>query len=186
MKTRFNRVLLGLTTDGELVFANVENRDGRFSASFDMVRPFEWNDEEMNLRAESFVENIDDETRLQLLDEYDCRPSDLIDEIGSRWDVEDLVDISLYPEYVYMHGREIYFESDSCGQVDIDRYDYEFKVDEKLFSILVGTWKDYHLDAIPEQAWLRLHDLLVTYEELVDDEEQIERWLEESIYVDLF
>lgn len=186
MKTRFNKVLLGLTTDGEVVFADVENRDGRFSASFSMVRPFEWNDEEMNLRAESFVDSIDDETRLQLLDDYDCRPSELVDEINQRWDIEDLVDISLYPEYIYKDGKEIYFESDSCGQVDIDRYDYEFKVDEKLFSILVGTWKDYHLDQIPEQAWLRLHDLLVTYEELVDDEEQIERWLEESIYVDLF
>lgn len=186
MKTRFNKVLLGLTTDGEVVFANVANRDGKFTASFDMVRPFEWNEVELERRAKSLVDCIDDSTTLSLLYDFDCSPSDLVDNICQRYDIEDLVDISLYPEYVYMHGREIYFESGSCGQVDVDRYDYEFKVDEKLFSILIGTWREYHLKEIPEQAWLRLHDLLVTYEDLVDDEEQIERWLEESIYVDLF
>ena len=185
MKTRFNKVLLGLTTEGEVVFADVENRDGRFSASFSMVTPFEWNEDEFERRAENYVDCIDNECRLALLDEYDCRPSELVEEIGQRWDIEDLVDISLYPEYIYKDGKEIYFESSSCGQVDVDRLDYEFKVDEKLFSILIGTWKEYHLKEIPEQALLRLHDLLVTYEDLVDDEEQIERWLDESVYVDI-
>ena len=185
-KENFRRILMGMTTDSEFVFANVERRDGIFSASFDVVRPFVWDDREAELRAESLVDSIDNEHKLSLLEEYDCRPSELVSEIIDRCDVSDLVDISLYPEYIYKNGTEIYFESDSCGQVCVDRYDYEFKVDEKLFSMIVGTWREYHLKEIPEQAWLRLHDLLVTYEDLVDDEEQIERWLEDSVYVDLF
>lgn len=184
-KMKFNKVLLGLTTDGEFVFANVENRDGKFTASFEMVRPFVWDDKEAELRAESLVDSIDNEYKLSLLEDYDCRPSELVEEIASRWDIDELVDISLYPDYIYKDDKEIYFESDSCGQVDVDRYDYEFKVDEKLFSMLIGTWREYHLKEIPEVAWLRLHDLLVTYENIIDDEEQIGIWLEESVYVDI-
>lgn len=184
-KMKFNKILLGLTTDGEIVFANVENRDGVFTASFEMVVPFEWNDVVAYERAESFVDNIDDDYRLSLLDNYDCKPSELVDEIGRRWDVYDLVDISLYPDYIYKDDKEIYFESDSCGQVDVDRYDYEFKVDEKLFNMLIGTWREFHLKQIDEASWSRLHDLLVTYENIIDDEEQIGRWLEESVYIDI-
>lgn len=185
-KMKFNKVLLGLTTDGEFVFANVENRDGRFSASFEMVRPFVWDDKEAELRAESLVDSIDNEYKLSLLEDYDCRPSELVSEIMYRWDVSDLVDISLYPEYLYKDGTEIYFESSSCGQVDITKYDYEFMLDEQIFYAIVDAWREYHLDKIPNTTWSKLQSLLVTYEDLVDDEEQIERWLEDSVYVDLF
>lgn len=184
-KMKFNKILLGLTTDGEVVFANVENRDGMFSASFSMVEPFEWNNEEAYRRAESMVEYIDDHTKLDLLESYNCRPSDLVDEIASRWDIDELVDISLYPDYIYKNGKEIYFESGSCGQVDVTRYDYEFKIDEKLFSMIVGTWREFHLKQIDEASWSRLQFLLETYENIIDDEEQIETWLEDSIHVDV-
>ena len=186
-KMKFNKILLGLTTDGEVVFANVENRDGMFSASFEMVEPFEWNDEEAYRRAESMVECIDDHTKLDLLEQFDCRPSDLVEEVAYRFEVEELVDISLYSESFYnRHSDVIYFESSSCGQVDITRYDYEFKVDEKLFSMIVDTWREYHLEQIPEVMWSRIQDLLVTYEDIINTEDLVEEWLEKSENIDIY
>lgn len=185
-KTRFNNVLLGLTTEGEIVFADVANRDGRFTVSFSTVTPFEWNEIELERRAESLVECIDDATKLSLLEDFDCSPSELVENIGQRYDIEDLVDISLYSEYIYKNGKEIYFESGSCGQVDVDRFDYEFMLDEQVFYSIIDAWKEYHLQTIPNTTWSKLQSLLMTYEEMIDDEEQIEEWLEKSAYVDVF
>lgn len=186
-KMKFNKILLGLTTDGEFVFANVERRDGMFSASFEMVTPFIWNDEEAYRRAESLVDNIDAHTKLDLLEQFDCRPSDLVEEVAYRFEVEELVDISLYSESFYnRHSDVIYFESGSCGQVDITKYDYEFKVDEKLFSMIVGTWREYHLEQIPEVMWSRIQDLLVTYEDIINTEDLVEEWLEKSENIDIY
>lgn len=186
-KERFNNILLGLTVDGEFVFANVERRDGMFSASYNVVVPFVWDDEVAYDRAESMVDNLDDATRLDLLEQYDCRPSELVEYIADRWDVEELVDISLYSESFYNRKDDvIYFESDSCGQVDVDRFDYEFKIDEKLFSMIVGTWREFHLKQIDDVMWSRLESLLKTYEDLIDTDTQVEEWLDASENIDIY
>ena len=185
-KENFRGILMGMTTYGEIVFANVERRMGsEFSASFSCVSPIVWDDNTASERVKSLVDDIDSEYKLSLLERFDCKPSELVDEILDESEVEDIIDISLYSECIELDDKEVYFESSSCGQHDITQYDYEFMLNEELFNMIIECWHKYHLKSIPDYEWSKLQKLLVTYEDIINEEEQIKEWLEnsENIYL---
>ena len=185
----FRKVLLGGTKEGTIVFANVEIRERNgekiFSASFDEVRPVEVTDEYLRERVEVMLECMSNDDILNMLEDYDCRPSELVDyymrDRLQDCGVADILDVSLYPESFSVIGYddEIYFESVGCGQCDTR--DILLPINEEFSEWLHSLWDTYHLKQLPEEEVDNVIKRIKEYENEVGDiEEWIQNWLEEE------
>ena len=183
------KILLGATEDGTIVFANVEIRERNgeriFSASFDEVRPVEVTDEFLKERAEGILEGMNKDDLYCMLEDYDCRPSELVDyfiqDMLQNYGVEGILDVSLYPESFSVEGYddEIYFESEGCGQCDTR--DYLIPIDPEFSEWLHSFWDTYHLCSLTDEEVDNVERRIKEYEEEVGDiEEWIQNWLEEE------
>lgn len=173
---KYEKVLLGPTRYNTLVFANIECKD-YFAVSFDEVEPIAVDDDYLRERVEDLLDNtFTDEQILELLREYDCKPSELVDEILKHWYLEDIIDISLYPESFdgIVEGKTIFFESLACGQHDTR--EYLLPIDKKFSDWLFSMWDKYHLkDEYPKEHIVCVIEDYVY--RLGDREKWIENWL---------
>ena len=179
------KILLGTTEEGNVIFANVEIRERNgekiFSASFDEVRPVEVTDEYLRERVVEMVKYMNKDDLFNLLEDYDCRPSELVDyfmqDLLQKYGVEGILDISLYPESFSVEGfDEIYFESVSCGQHDTR--DILLPINEAFSEWLHSLWDTYHLKQLPEEEVDNVIKRIKEYEDEVGDiEEWIQNWL---------
>ena len=117
------KVLLGATKNNEVVFSEVEIRENingklEFSASFETVYPFKYDEDYLWGRLENQLHFYDKSDLYDLCETYDCRPSELAEKIWADSYIEDIIDISLYPDSIEVDGSEWYFESSACGQCD--------------------------------------------------------------------
>jgi len=178
---KYDRVLLGATKNNTLVFADIEWKD-YFSVSFSEVEPIAVDDDYLRERIRDLVEyGLSDEVVLEMLKNYDCKPSELVDELFARCDIEGIIDISLYPESFdgIVKGETIYFEGIACGQ--LDTREYLIPIDKKFTDWLFDMWNKYRLkeDYPKEQIVCAVEDYL----HLLGDERQwIENWLR-SLYL---
>lgn len=183
------KVLLGATREEELVFANVSyagvKSNAYFAVSFSVVRPFEAEYHTLFERAESLIDCYDKEGKFDLCEQWDCKPSELIDEMMERCDIEELIDNSLYPEYFNIRGveGEIYFESSSCGQCgeyceDVETYCYNKELVDKIFEY----WAEYHLKDIGANMATDIFNELEILAPEKDEEEWVKNWLETVVY----
>lgn len=186
----FRKVLLGATKEGTLVFADIhvggEGYRNYFSASFSEVRPFLATNEFLEERAESYIDCGDKEFLYDLCERFDCKPSDLVDELVKQiyWGgIESLVDISLYPESFSIGGYEddIYFESDGCGQCDTR--DRLIPIDPEFSEWLHSLWDTYHLQKLTEEEYGNVKEVIYRYLgklEEIGESDWIEKWLMEN------
>lgn len=119
------KILLGVDKEDCIVFAEVEiykDRNGKkyeFTMSCDTVHPFNGTMFDLSDYVEGWADSIDGRTKLDLLERFDCKPSDLVDElIREDDDIRTWVDCSLYPYYITIDNDDWYFESWGCGQHD--------------------------------------------------------------------
>ena len=79
------KFLLGATRNREIVFGEIElrNRNGKieFSASFDTVIPFMYDEDYLRYRLENSLDEYDKSDLYDLCNEYDCSPSNLAEEM---------------------------------------------------------------------------------------------------------
>lgn len=146
MKEKF---LLGATIDNELVFGEfrITKRNGypEFTSTFDVVHPFNGENYDLKSYYENWIEDIDKPHKLDLLEEYDCKPSELVEKLVERNDdIRDVLDCSLYPEEIIVDGESWYFESCSCGQHDT-RDDMEEIINPEAYNLIHELWDKYHL-----------------------------------------
>ena len=182
------KILLGATEEGTIVFANVEirerNGEKTFSASFDEVRPVEVTDEYLRERVEVMLECMSNGELFSMLEDYDCRPSELVDYFMRdqlrNFGVEGILDVSLYPESFFIEGHEdeIYFESESCGQHDTR--EYLIPINKEFSDWLHSLWDTYHLKQLPEEVYDNIKDKVEEYLDTFDESEWIEKWLIEN------
>lgn len=182
----FSEVLLGGTEEGTLVFADIriggEYRN-YFSVSFSEVRPFLATDEFLRERAENYVDDVDKEFLEALCEWFNCKLSELADELvgeANSIGLELLVDISLYPESYSIegYGDEVYFESESCGQHDTR--EYLIPIDPEFSEWLHSLWDTYHLQQLTEEEYGNIKDKVEEYLGTFDEREWIEKWLIEN------
>lgn len=180
------KMLLGATKEGTLVFANIEIRgDERiFSVSFNEVRPFIASDTYLKERLEGIFDDYDCDYKLRLLQDYDCKYSELLDEHYSqimRYDgVEGIMDISLYPESFQVSDidDDIYFDSVSCGQGD---YREQLIPINHIFTECVFIlWDKYHLNNICKEKYIAIEKAIKEYTSSFNEEEWVKNWLEEN------
>lgn len=185
----FRDVLLGATKEGTLVFADIhvggEHRN-YFSVSFSEVRPFLATNEFLRERAESYIDGMDKEFLYDLCERFDCKPSELVDELVKQTymeGIESLVDISLYPESYFIDGYddEVYFESDGCGQCDTR--DILVPIDPEFSEWLHSLWDTYHLQKLTEEEYGNISRVINEYLdklEEIGEYEWIKNWLMEN------
>ena len=177
MAVRYDRVMLGATKNNTLVFADIGFKN-HFSVSFSEVEPIAVDEDYQRNRISDLVEyELSDEVVLEMIRKYDCRPSELVDELLARCDIiEEIIDISLYPESFdgIVKGKTIYFESIACGQHDTR--EYLIPIDKKFTDWLFDMWNKYHLkeDYPKEQIVCAVEEYL---HRLGDERQWIENWL---------
>lgn len=176
------KILLGITEENEIVFAEVEitTRNGykEFTASFDTVAPFV-NEESDGVEycQELIINSYDDAEKYRLCERYDCSPSELANEMAGDMYIKTLADekdCSLYSNRIYVDGVEYAFESVGFGQHDIVEDDTikEF-VNKKLAMRIYGFWKKYHLKMIDEATENEIIETINALEIEAQEEETI-------------
>ena len=187
MKKYSRKVLLGATNYNSLVFANVEIREdvdgNELAISFDEVQPFIASEEYLKEVLENYVDSLDELTKLSLLERFDCKPSELVEEMYWSLYVEEYMDISLFPESYIVEGcsDEIYFESIACGQHDC-REDL-IPINPEFSEWLFNLWDNYHLKNIDtiQVVDIKIEILSYDYRNREWTREWIEDWLEKLI-----
>ena len=178
---------MGATKDMTLVFANIRVSDEHrnyFSVSFSEVSPFIASDEYLRERFRGKVDSFDKVDRYDLCERFDCKPSELEDvmfwDIYNYGTVEDIVDITLYPESYYIEGIDdlIYFESMGCGQMDTR--DRLIPIDPEFSEWLHNMWCKYHLKVISDDYKEKTTKKVMKYLDQLNKEEWIQNWLEEN------
>lgn len=153
-----NRILLGTTKDGCIVFGDYDiktwNGFPEFTACFDVVRPFSPSQEDIQERLAQYVDSMSTEEIVKQCNDYECCPNDLADAIYDDLGTDDLVellyDTSFYPDTIYdRFGDEWDFESGAGGQYD-PRPDMKTIYDKTLFKGLMYLWDNYHLKKLTE------------------------------------
>ena len=177
------KFLLGATKDNEVVFCEMEIRDrngkSEFSASFNTVSPFKYDDEYLKERLKDTLDCYDKDYLYCLCDRYNCSLSQLVKHMYYDSMVEDIIDISLYSNSIRVNGKDWYFESSSCGQCDT-REIMEFYVNEELYNRIHELWDEYHLKEIPQTIIDEVNSIIEELEK-VDEEEWIENFIEENL-----
>lgn len=183
------KLLLGATTDNEIVFGEFEvttrNHYPQFSASFDTVRPF--NGDEFDIKEYCYNAEFDygKEYCYDLCKQYDCSPSDLPQTLADECeDARDCVDCSLYNEEIIINNNSWFFESGTCGQYD-SRKDMKIYVNKEAYDLLHELWDKYHLKNITEnesevkEKCNRIKDLLPKTDE--EEQEWITKFIKENM-----
>lgn len=190
------KVLLGATKDMSLIFAEVgyhtnSNSVKEFTASFSQVTPTEVDDDYLKERVTSLLDCLDKGDLYGMCSNYDCTPDQLpevyFDQIVRfGGGVEEILDISLYPESYTVQGAhdDIYFESVGAGQGD---YFAELIPINKEFSDwLQAKWYRFHLKEVSDEWVEVLKHMLDDYESLLTtlngEEGWIQNWLETKWY----
>jgi hypothetical protein len=189
---RENKFILGFNEQGSLVLGSFRIRENdskkEFCASFEEVEPFVATDSYILERLENLVEGMDSDLKFEICERFDVRPSELAETIYQYDGIESAVDISLFPYSFEVDGAEddVYFESGGCGQVDVFEGfgDGDLFVSEEFYNLIRDTWKEYHLNEIPED---KLEEMMELYEKEKekDTDSLIVKYLEKNIAIEL-
>ena len=174
-------ILVGATLDNELVFADISIRENKtFSASFSLVTPTKIDTSYLYERFTSLMEELSKSELYDLCEQYDCSPFKLIDEMFYYTSVDEILDLSLFPEQVEINGDEWVFESSSCGQINTRSLMSEY-IDEDSYMRLMTIWQDFHLKQIDDDT-IKEVEMIIEQLNEVDQIEWIENYIKECYY----
>lgn len=169
------KYLIGMTNENEVVFAEPKVRKGEFTCSFDVVLPFVLDDDDVDNRCQDFIDGLDAASTLKICERLHCAPQDIVDSLDFEDKFELAYDTSLYPNNVCRDdGNEWYFESSSCGQVDVREDGMKnLVINNNTFNELMRLWDNYHLKKLPETE-MKVYDAIMReLEEVSEDEESL-------------
>lgn len=174
-------ILVGSTVDNELVFANISIRENKtFSVSFSLVTPSKIDNEYLYERFASLMEELPKEDLYDLCVQYNCTPSNLIDEMFYYTTVEEILDLSLFPEQIEVNKDEWVFESAGVGQIETRNVMSEY-IDKDCYMRLMGLWQDFHLKQVDNNTIQEVEMIIEKLNE-VDQLQWIEDYIIENNY----
>src|SRR5690625_7913646 len=118
------QVFAGKTEEGSFIFLKVNLGDEYFSMSSDEISPQFYSENDKITEYENFVDDMDADTKLEILERFDARPSEAADVLERYEEFSDHIDCSLTPSHLYhLNGEpfgddELYLVSGGCGQFD--------------------------------------------------------------------
>lgn len=164
------QIYLGINNYNEICFANIEiypkrNVTNEFAVSFDTSSPVQFTEKNVRETVEGFIDGCDAEYKLSLCDDYNCPPSQLVDELTDKYcddidEYKELLDCSLFPDTIYIGGEVYCFRAESCGQHDLREDGMTICVNKELFNYINELWDNYHLKSIPHNKLVRLDKML--------------------------
>ena len=174
-------ILLGATALNELVFANISIRENKeFSASFSLVTPTIIDNEYLFEMFTNMIEDLPKEDLYDLCVQYNCPPSNLINEMFYYTTAEQILDLSAFPEQIEVNGDEWAFQTISCGQCETRNVMSEY-VDKDAYMRLITLWKAYHLQSIDDYIVKEVETIIEKLNE-VDSIEWIEDYIKDCYY----
>lgn len=178
MKNLLNQtnILLGATELNEIVFADINIRENKtLSVSFSLVTPTKIDNEYLFERFASYMEDLSKSELYDLCEQYNVAPSNLIDELFYYTSVEEILDLSLFPEQIEVNGDEWVFESAGVGQIETRNVMSEY-VDKDAYYKLMTLWDNYHLQTIDD-------DTIQEVEKIIDELNEVDQmqWIEDYI-----
>ena len=174
-------ILLGSTLDNELVFANINVRENKtLSISFGLVAPTKIDNEYLYECFANSMEELSKSELYDLCEQYNCTPSNLIDEMFYYATPEEILDLSVFPEEVEINGDTWVFESSSCGQCETRNLMSEY-IDKDAYVRLMELWDNYHLQTIDDDTIQEVEMIIEKLNE-VDQMEWIEDYIKECYY----
>lgn len=127
---------------------------------------------------------MDVESKWDFCERYDCKPSEMGEQIPWNEQMEMLYDTSLYPNIITCDDREWYFESVECGQADSRRTGIkELTIPKEIFNKLMYLWDNYHLEKLPESETKMYEEIIKALEEDEPYEEDLIRMLIEKYII---
>ncbi len=195
------KVLLGANRNWELVFGEFSLSHPRycskekgcytdesvldFSASFDVVRPFNSDDYDLEDYFEEWQEGLDKEYLYDQCVRFNCKPSELAKELANEcYDIRDALDCSLYPECYEVDGESWYFESVGCGQYDSRKDGMEVYTNKNVYDKLHKLWDEYHLKRMDNDIVVQVENLAKMCEDIQEHEEEwIVNYIRENMIV---
>lgn len=174
-------ILLGSTFDNELVFANINVRENKtFSVSFSLVIPTKIDNEYLYERFTSLIEELSKSELYDLCEQYDVAPSKLIDEMFYYANIEDILDISLFPEQVEINGDTWVHESVSVGQIETRDLMSKY-INKDAYMRLLLYWDNFHLKQVDDDT-IKEVETIVSELTKVDSIEWIESYIKDCYY----
>lgn len=176
---KLKNILLGYTKDQTIITGEMELRGRQFSACFEEHRAFDFNaeteEEQIECLDDTLRECYDKEWLWDQCDIYDCKPSDLAQEIYNRMDIDEVLyimhDTSLFPLEIEHGDMDIRFDGLCCGQHD-PRPDIDIILEPKLFDRIMWYWDNYHLKEVSDEQAADIMDMEKEFEYYASEENQ--------------
>ena len=186
MKRTVLTVLIGITTDDNVIFAEIEKRENsEFSVCFEESHIFtNLSDDEKFEYIKNWLNEMDKDFLYDLCNNNNCAPNDLAEEMhnSSCYDFYDeFMDCSLYPEEISTDNNDYHFEAGGGGQLDIKKYDFAIYTNEKMVNDIYNAWKQYHLENIPENVFNNIVQQIDEFYKNNTDEEFIKDYIINNI-----
>ena len=174
-------ILLGATLDNEIVFANINIRENKtLSISFSLVTPTIIDNEYLFEMFTNMIEDLPKEDLYDLCVQYNCPPSNLINEMFYYASVEEVLDISTFPEQIEINGDEWVFESAGVGQIETRNVMSEY-LDKDAYYKLMTLWHAYHLQTIDDYIIKEVETIIEKLNE-IDQMQWIKDFIKETYY----
>lgn len=163
-------MLVGLTTEGSFVFMEVGHNGNYFAISTSEVIPTLFSEEEKLSYIDDMVNDYDTDIKWDMLERFNCKPSELAENLLDEEVFTEWLDCSLTPNHLYhlieeeINGRELYLESGSCGQYDSFEIVKHFMNKDDL-QYLMEVWREHHLSTeLPTDVENRINKIFTDYD----------------------
>lgn len=176
-------IILGYTEDGSIVVGELENRN-YFSVCFSTYYARGLNEEDVQTYFEDLMDDMDAEWKIDQLEVYDCRPSELAEKMSRDSNIEDTFDTSSYGEFdIEGIDRDVYLMCSSGGQHDT-RGEMDFYLNKELYDNIHELWDKFHLKEMDDQTYEDLMNKIEKHNQKYDIRDTVEKWLiDDKIYI---
>ena len=163
-----------------LVDINVREEEGKYTLSIsgDELAPFKLTREKLMDKIEDYIDDMrysEPKVLLDLLEEHDCRWSDLPEELEDSIELGELFDLHQCGYGISLGSEEGFCEHYGEGQIGLEDVDF---IDPQFGKFLDMLWKGFHLQEVPLELVNYLEEWLKNYWDIVGDTDVwVEDWM---------
>lgn len=165
MERNIETLVIGTNDNDTVVVMDINyyiNKSGikELACSFNIIEARKLSCSSIEDDVKEQIECMDNDTRLDLLDTFDCKPSELLQILIDRYDVYENGDI--YTDFgLYQDNNDIqyFFNINACGQCDPRDLDNFKPINSNVYKLL-EFWSKYHLKSTPQSVFDEITTIL--------------------------